>query len=680
MKRSWKMGIVLFGIVLTVCIFPLCLVRRDTNVDPSLDGAYQRTGQVEELLQTFVAQTSYLSGLEFDIGFPEGKPEAGALTVNVMKEDGKVIARREVDLEQVQDSAFTYVPIGKWIKKGGFYSFSVSQGGSDQPVIKFQAIYTTEAKDHTPGNQELYADGESVSGQAVVRYVYGFPLNVKNVVCLWTFVWMICLCAIECIGGGKTVRQNRYLQGAERLLERWQIPILAAELVVVTAMIVRICQNEAVDWDEAFTWQITTKNTVAGMLQATAADVHPPLYYVLVMGAIALFGKNIFVVKMVTVAGYVATGLLGIFLVRKRWGVKTAIPFILVSGLGSQMIYYNVNLRMYSWMIFFVLAAGLFAYEIMQSGKIGWWAAFTLVSLGGVYTQYFAVVPLALLYLFLFVWIIVNDRSQIKKWVLCCAATVAGYLPWLSVVLGTLKRDAGSERTESLAHEVGNIMEWAFKNNIEYSAYLPVVLFAAAVLCLIVEWKKYGRNEKAFLGFSAALFLAAFGLCMLIASYTQHFWHNRYLVDVLLFVWLFMLIVLGRRSILAWGAGMIWIGIWSLSAYVIAGDMELRTVPWLNNTKELLAQVQGEEKVVYNFPTFDVMYEYFLPNAEFIWYEDVDFSVMGEEFYMIQWGGRDFDYMLYQEGILERENLGTIRMEEGVIPQLWRITFHGVEK
>ena len=72
MKKIWKIGIVLWGIALTICVFPLCLVRRDTNVDPSLSGNFQRTDQVQELRQTFVAQTSYLSGLEFDIGFPKG--------------------------------------------------------------------------------------------------------------------------------------------------------------------------------------------------------------------------------------------------------------------------------------------------------------------------------------------------------------------------------------------------------------------------------------------------------------------------------------------------------------------------------------------------------------------------------------------------------------------------------
>ncbi len=527
----------------------------------------------------------------------------------------------------------------------------------------------------------LYFGGERMQGRATARYVYGFPLNRKNVICLWAFLWMLCFVLIGWFGDERLLCHGKWALKAERLLEKWQIPVLALELVLVLAMIIRICQNEAVDWDEAFTWQITTKNNVMGMLRATAADVHPPLYYLFVMGAMAIFGRNIFVAKMVSVAGAAATGILGITLVRKRWGVKTAIPFILVSGLGTQMIYYNVNLRMYSWTVFFVMAACLFAYEIAQSGKIGWWIAFTLVSLGGVYTQYYAVVPLALIYIGLLFCIIINDRGQIKKWLFCCLATVIGYLPWLAAVIDTLKRDAGDTRTEEAGQTIGELCSWAFGNNIELSQYMPAVLFLVAVLCVFLAWGKFEKKQKAFLAFSGAVFFGSYGLCMLIASYTQHFWANRYLVDVLLFVWLFLLIVLAGKSLLAWGMGMVWLGIMVLSSYSIVGNMELKTVPWTEQTKQLFAQIQDEEKIVYNFITFDVIYEYYLPNAEFIWYEDVDFAAMGDEFYMIDspWGDR-FSHVLYEEGVLEKELIGEFRMEEAVGGTLWKIKYKGTEE
>lgn len=526
----------------------------------------------------------------------------------------------------------------------------------------------------------LYFGGEPIEGKAIARYVYGFPLNAKNIICLWAFLWMLCFILIGWFGDGRFLCHSGWMRKVEGLLEKWQIPMLVLELVLVLAMIIRICRNEAVHWDEAFTWQITTKNNVMGMLKATAADVHPPLYYLFVMGAMAVFGKNIFVAKMVSVAGAAATGILGITLVRKRWGVKAAIPFILVSGLGTQMIYYNVDVRMYSWTIFFVMAAGLFAYEIVQTGKISWWIAFTIVSLGGVYTQYYAVVPLVLIYIGLLFWIIINDRGQIKKWFFCCLATVIGYLPWLTVVVDTLKRDAGDTKTKEAGQTIGELCRWAFGNNIELSQYMPAVLFVVAVLCVLFEWEKFEKKQQVFLTFSGAAFFGSYGLCIVIDSHTQHFWENRYLVDALLFVWLFLLIVLAGKSLLAWGMGMVWLGIMVLSSYTIVSNVELRTVPWTEQTKQLFAQIQDEEKIVYNFITFDVIYEYYLPNAEFIWYEDVNFSDMGDEFYMIQspWG-YGFSEEFYEEGILEKEFLGEFRMEEAVQGTLWKIKYNETE-
>lgn len=412
------------------------------------------------------------------------------------------------------------------------------------------------------------------------------------------------------------------------------------------------------------------------MLKATAADVHPPLYYMLVMGAMKVFGQNIFVGKMVSAAAAAATGILGITLVRKRWGVKSAVPFLLAAGLGPQLIFYNVDLRMYSWLIFFVTAAGLFAYEIILSGQGRWWAAFTLASLGGVYTQYFSVVPLSILYIFLLVWILVKDRGQMKKWLCCVVVTAAGYLPWLAVVIDTLKRDSGAGREEAALPGIGELFEWAFQSNIKWSESMPVVLLITAVLCLIVERKRYGTKEKAFLALSGAMLFGTYGLCMFLASRMSHFWDNRYMVDALLFLWLFLAVMLGGRKLITWGIGMVWLGILMLSSYTVMQAVELNTVPWTQHARQVLEQVQDEERIVYTFPTFDVLYAYYLPNAEFIWYEDVDFTQWENgEFYVLSSGENDFWWQLYADEVLKKEVLGSMRLEQSMGAELWKITY-----
>ena len=438
-------------------------------------------------------------------------------------------------------------------------------------------------------------------------------------------------------------------------------------------MLIRLCQNEAVHWDEAYTWKMVTTNNFSEMLRATANDVHPPLYYILVMIAINIFGKSIFTVKMVSVIGTLATCLLGLTLIRKRWGVKVSIPFILVTGLGTQFVYYSVDVRMYSWLCFFVMATALFAYEIIQTGKLKWWIGLTCSSLACIYTQYFAVVPLFLIYLYLFLWIITKEKKQLKKWLCCCVAVVIGYLPWITVVIDTLRRDANSVKQESAAHGIIELFEWSFENNIIFSQYMPVIIFVVSAIYLIVKHKEYSKKEQCFLFLSGSILFLSYALCMLLTSVMNHFWDFRYLFDTLLFVWLFIFIFISKRSTLTWFLSMIWLGISVLSSYTIMQATEFNTIPWVSHAKSVLDEIQDEEIIVYTFPTFDVLYEYYLPSAEFIWYEDVNFEEMNTTFYVMSWGANDFPKELYETNFLHKEIISNMRLEEGITCELWKI-------
>ncbi len=681
MKKTGRTVILVFMTILCACVFPFCLIREETNIDPTLGLMYACTPEGgRELTQTFTARGGYLSEMAFDIAFPDGEAWEGNLIFRIREEDGKgrLLVEEIIPAVSVNDWAYTYVQVGRRLKKGALYSYTLSVEEGTQG--EFHAIYTEAEADAVPGNRELYFEGMLIEGQAVTRYVYMLPLDFKNVLFLWSFIWMIGLMLMEAAEGGRGIPGGNRMAALEGLLVKWQFPILFLELAVLLGMVVRLCGNEAVHWDEAYTWRMVTKNNFAQMLQATAADVHPPLYYLLVQAAMGLLGEDIFVAKLVSVAGAAATGVLGITLVRKRFGLKTAMGGLLVAELGPQMIFYNVDVRMYSWVVFFVIAAGLFAYEIMLSDKTVWWMAFVLVSLGGVYTQYFSVVPLALLYLLLLCWVMTQHRDRLWKWAVCCVATIAGYLPWLSVVVDTLRRDAAGERGEVAPVGIGKMCQWAFQSDLKYSEYLPGVLFLTALFCVAVEYKRFTKPKRVFLCFSGAMLFAAYGICMLLASQMSHFWENRYLVDALLFLWLFLLALLAEKSLAAWSAGMVWLALFVSSSYSIVEAKEFNTIPWILQARELLGQVEGEEKIVYTFPTYDVLYSYYVPGAEFIWYEDVDFSNWKEEvFYVIAWGENDFPEEIYVSGDLKKEVLGEMRLEEGASAQLWRMWYRPAE-
>ena len=131
MKKAWQIGVLACCIALCICVYPLCLVRRDVSIDVAPQGPYIETeSKVQKLRQFFVAQSSYLSEVGFDIAFPNGKPDTGELTVTIMDEGGKVVAEKAVPLCDVNDDAYTPVSVGKWVKRGSLYSYVVSGGGS----------------------------------------------------------------------------------------------------------------------------------------------------------------------------------------------------------------------------------------------------------------------------------------------------------------------------------------------------------------------------------------------------------------------------------------------------------------------------------------------------------------------------------------------------------------------
>ena len=72
MRRVAKILITVGIIALCACIYPLCLTTRETSIDPTLGLEYEVTEKTgHELIQTFVAQSNYLSDLVFDIRFPD---------------------------------------------------------------------------------------------------------------------------------------------------------------------------------------------------------------------------------------------------------------------------------------------------------------------------------------------------------------------------------------------------------------------------------------------------------------------------------------------------------------------------------------------------------------------------------------------------------------------------------
>ncbi len=216
------------------------------------------------------------------------------------------------------------------------------------------------------------------------------------------------------------------------------IYVYAALLILLN--FIRIFDNNF--WgDEAFSIRLAGMS-VSQMLQATAGDVHPPLYYLILIAVCRLLGRAGWVYHLTSLIPYLLFCLFALTVLRERFGKMVVLLSITFASLLQNALVYNVEVRMYSWAALFVLLSFYSLYLVMEEGRMWCYLLFTMTSLAAAYTHYYAMMSVAFFYLALLV-LAVRERERIWKVAAVYGLTVVGYAPWLVAMLKTFERTAG---------------------------------------------------------------------------------------------------------------------------------------------------------------------------------------------------------------------------------------------
>ena len=165
------------------------------------------------------------------------------------------------------------------------------------------------------------------------------------------------------------------------------IKILA--LIVILATFLRVYQlgMECIWLDEATSILISEKGLFE-IIRTTKSDVHPAFYYI-ILHFMTWFGQSEFMVR-------VPSMIFGIFsipfmyLVSKRlFGVREGLISSFLLSISLMHIYYSQEARMYSLLVFLVLASIYFFYSAVEENKTWLWLGFIISTVLGIYTHYF---------------------------------------------------------------------------------------------------------------------------------------------------------------------------------------------------------------------------------------------------------------------------------------------------
>lgn len=191
--------------------------------------------------------------------------------------------------------------------------------------------------------------------------------------------------------------------------------------------------------DEGYSIKLS-KMSFFEMIDATAMDVHPPLYYVLLQIISRAMGFRWVSYRLLSIIPYGILLIFALTVIWKKFGKEASLTWITLLSLLYTGIQYNVQVRMYSWGAFFVLMSFYFLHEILSHNRIRDYSAFVMMSLAAAYTHYYCLISVAFFYLTLILVALTKRKEFLKKVLMACDVTILAYLPWFFILLKTFNR------------------------------------------------------------------------------------------------------------------------------------------------------------------------------------------------------------------------------------------------
>ncbi len=272
-----------------------------------------------------------------------------------------------------------------------------------------------------------------------------------------------------------------------------------------------LCITNNLWYDEAYSASMVSQSWLR-LLYITAVDYHSPFYYSLLKLFYHLFGggtdfRSLKLFSLLFMEGYL---LLGKYYVKKLFGQKISIWFMVFSILMPIMSVQAGNVRMYGASLFFMTLMGLTAYDIYLNVTRRKWIVFCAASICTVYCHTFTMIQSFFFYLLFFALLLYTKKYKTAKHLFLCGLVVSlVFSPWLAVtcrqMISRMRYDAGS--TGELA-TIYSFMDYCKEWFSALETPKGAVMFLGMGICLVlgylaVDWMRAERNYAPAVGMGA---------------------------------------------------------------------------------------------------------------------------------------------------------------------------------
>ena len=258
-------------------------------------------------------------------------------------------------------------------------------------------------------------------------------------------------------------------------------------------------------FDESYTVGIVNNNLI-DIWNIGINDVHPVLYYWILHIIGLIFGKQILVYRIFSVACTAILGIIGYTHIRKDFGEKTGILFSFFTYFLPVNIVYSAEIRMYSLAMLLVTIMSIYAYRIYKNKDekyIKNWIIFAIFSLASAYTHYYGLMFAAIVNVLLFISIIIQAKKEkkitynLKAFICSAVPQILLYLPWLIPLVISVSRPGSFWITIHFPETFIEMLTFPYTGNLAGTNYVPVpVAIIFSVMIYIYTTYIHIRNKK----------------------------------------------------------------------------------------------------------------------------------------------------------------------------------------
>ncbi len=273
------------------------------------------------------------------------------------------------------------------------------------------------------------------------------------------------------------------------------------------------------------------------LLRLNAGDNHPPGYYLALKVWMQLFGRDDWVVRLLSVGPGVGAIWLTWLIGRRIFPGQPGIALLATAlmALSPFQVYFSQEARNYSTLEFLVLLATFFWLRALEANRWTDWLGMGLAGVAGLFCNFTTAFYLLALGLFPFIfWKEYWKRGILARLVLTGAATglVSGVLLWpkLSTRLDTIKDNFWIPTPDPLI--ISRTFYSFIFGVIEPGSF--IIAFALTLVLLVITAWQVGRSlftlERPALGLTGWLFLAPLVLLVIVSWAFQPLYLDKALI------------------------------------------------------------------------------------------------------------------------------------------------------